>query len=455
MEKRVEISLPNDIRDLILTLEQAGFSAWAVGGFVRDAVMGKPAHDVDVATSAPWQDVRDLFLAAGARVYETGTAHGTVTVGTGSNMVEVTTYRVDGPYRDSRHPSSVEFVDSIEDDLARRDFTINAMAYNPDRGILDPFGGMDDIENGVIRTVGDPRERFSEDALRIMRAVRFSSQLGFRIEDETGKALMELKDRLGNVAMERIESEFSRMLVGQNAVQSIVDWIDVIGVFVPEALPMKGFDQHTRYHVYDVLEHTAHVVGASPARRIVRYAAFFHDIGKPDVFFVDQNGVGHFYGHAPVSADITRTVLNRLRLKKTDAERICKLVAAHDDTFLASTRNVRRTLMRLDGDIELFNDLMDLKIADAAAHAPGYGERGQQAAVMKGLLTEVLEHDAAFSTRDLAIDGNDVIAAGVPAGPGVGEVLKAALDQVVEEKVPNTREALLEFLESVAGAWQW
>jgi tRNA nucleotidyltransferase (CCA-adding enzyme) len=448
------ITLPDDAIAVIKTLESARHSAWAVGGCVRDALIGREGNDIDIATSATWREVCALFRGQGMKVYETGTAHGTVSVNTGQRIIEVTTYRVDGPYSDHRHPTSVRFVDDIEEDLARRDFTVNAIAYNPARGILDPFGGQEDIASRMIRTVGAAEDRFDEDALRIMRAVRFSSQLGFRLEEHTSHAAHEMRSELSHVAIERIEHEFSKMLLGDDVCRVVVDDVDIIGQFIPEALPMRGLDQRTKYHVYDVLEHTAHVVAAAPKRRIVRYAAFFHDIGKPTVFVVDDQGVGHSPHHASASAEICRTVLGRMRLRSSDVKDITTLVSMHQDTIEASPRAVKRVLNKLDGNVALFRDLLDLKRADAEGHAPGFRERARQADEVEEVLDQVLAENAAFCIRDLAVDGNDALACGITPGPGVGAALEAALDMVIDGAVDNDRDELMAFLSDRANSTQ-
>ncbi|MBQ9691252.1 MAG: HD domain-containing protein, partial [Eggerthellaceae bacterium] len=325
-------------------------------------------------------------------------------------------------------------------------FTMNAIAYNPRAGIFDPHQGIQDIHNHIIRTVGNPNMRFREDALRIMRALRFASQLGFTIEDGTAAAIQTHAKRLNMVAYERIEDEFSRLLLGDYACDIIVSWIDVIGVFIPEARAMKGFDQKTKYHIYDVLEHSAHVVAHAPKKRIVRYAAFFHDIGKPRVFTQDEDGIGHFYGHAPAGAEMTRKVLARLRLKKTDATRIVALVAMHQDMIAATPASVRRALHRIQGDVELFRDLLDLKRADAFGHAPQFQDRADQADEVEQVLNAVLEEDAAFCVQNLKVDGHDIINYGIPAGPAVGALLDMLLDAVIDGMVDNNRDELLSFI---------
>lgn len=450
MRETVIASIPAPALAALRALEASGHEVWFVGGCVRDACMGRRAHDIDMATSARWEDVRDVFLSDGRSVFETGTAHGTVTVGYDGLLMEITTYRSEGCYSDGRHPDSVTFIGDIEADLSRRDFTMNAVAFHPERGLLDPFGGVADIEHGIIRAVGNARARFKEDPLRIMRAARFFSQLGFSLDSATAAAAHELAFLVGGVSRERIEREFSSLLTGCFAGDAIMEFIDVIGEFVPEALAMKGLDQKTPYHVYDVLGHTAHAVDATPPRRIVRYAMFFHDIGKPRVFTVDEQGIGHAYGHAAESAEITHAALRRLRLSRRDSERIVALVRMHGDIIQPTAKSVRRALAKLGGDVALMRDLLDVKRGDAASHAPEHRGRARLADEVEEVLDTLVRERAAFSLRDLGIDGNDAIACGIEPGPQVGRALRSAFDAVVEEEIPNSREELLAFLRAFA-----
>ena len=295
MDADLRIDLPEDALALLSILDAAGFEAWAVGGFVRDALLGRACSDIDIACSAMWADTKRVCEQAGLRTHETGVAHGTITVICGDSAFEVTTFRSDGQYKDGRHPDSVSFVSSIEEDLARRDFTINAMAWRPDRGLVDPFGGKADIQLGVIRAVGDPHQRFAEDALRILRACRFSAELGYAVEPCTYQGMLENKGLLSKISAERVTHELQKLVLGPHAGDALLACVDALSAVLPELVAMKGFDQQTPYHIFDVLEHTARVVDGVPPYPLVRWAALFHDMGKPACFFKDENGTGHFY----------------------------------------------------------------------------------------------------------------------------------------------------------------
>lgn len=451
MDKRRAINLPDEALRLLTLLDDAGFEAWAVGGFVRDALLGRPGSDIDIACSAPWQQTKRVCEGAGLRTHETGVAHGTLTVICGEEAFEVTTFRTDGAYEDARHPTSVEFINTIEEDLARRDFTMNALAYRPDRGVLDPFGGLGDMRAGIIRAVGDPGKRFSEDALRILRACRFSSELGFEIEPETFQGMMANKGLLPRISAERVTHELDRLLLGEHAGDALLRCVDVLAAVLPELVAMKGFDQHTPYHVFDVLEHTARVIDGTPAYRLVRWAALFHDMGKPACFFFDGEGVGHFYGHAAVSVPIARGIMHRLTFSTAFTERVLTLVRRHDDVVPAGPKPVKRMLNRLGGDTELFRALCDLKRGDARGQSPRFSPaRIALADGLEATLDEILKANEAFTVRSLAINGGDVMGLGVPQGPAIGETLQAALEAVIDEQVPNTHDDLVKFVRDYA-----
>ena len=366
----VTIPLPPQAAFALAALEEAGFEAWCVGGFVRDALLGRACADVDVATDAPWQEVQRVFEAAGCRTHETGTAHGTLTVVVEQEALEITTYRDDGVYADARHPEAVSFVRTIEEDLARRDFTMNALAYHPKRGILDPYGGVADLEARTIRAVGDPARRFSEDALRILRACRFASQLGFSIEPATYAGMMANKGQLLRISAERVTHELECLLLGAHVHDALMGTVDVLAAVLPELVACKGFEQRTPYHVYDVLEHTAFVVQNTPPSPLVRWAALFHDMGKPAAFFQDADGTGRFYGHAKISVELARAAMGRLALSPAFVGRVLTLVKHHDDVIEPTPKAVKRALARLGGDVGLFRALCDLKRGDALAQAP-------------------------------------------------------------------------------------
>lgn len=440
------IEAPGWALDVLRALEAAGHEAWFVGGFVRDALLGRPAADVDVATSAFWEEVRDVFRARGMAVIETGVRHGTVTVRSAGRNVEVTTYRADGVYEDGRHPSSVSFVRNIREDLARRDFTMNALAYHPQRGLFDPFDGAADVRAGVLRAVGDPQRRFSEDALRVLRAVRFVSQLGFSVEERTEKALFASAAGMRALSGERISHEMDGILCGSHAHAALVRYVDVVGAVVPEVLPMKGLDQRNPYHVHDVLEHTAWAVERTRPDLRVRWAAFLHDVGKPDCFTVGPDGRGHFYGHPARSVELARGILRRMRKSARFTADVLALVELHDADVAPTPKAVKRTLRKLDGRADLLRDLCELKRGDARAQSALAAGKERAADEVERALDEVLAAHEAFSLKDLAVGGRDVLALGVPAGPEVGRALSAALDAVVDGAVENDHEALARFL---------
>lgn len=442
------LPVPPQARRVIEVLEAAGFEAWCVGGFVRDSLLGRPVSDIDIACSALWPQTEEACLAAGMRVHRTGEKHGTVTVVCDDAAFEVTTFRVDGAYSDARHPDEVRFVRSLKEDLARRDFTINAMAYHPLRGLADPFGGLEDARRGIIRTVGDPAQRFGEDALRILRACRFSSQLGFSLDGATYQAMLEDKRGLLRVSSERITTELQKLLLGGNVRDALLQTVDVLSAVLPELVAMKGFDQCTPYHCHDVLEHTARAVAGTPPYPLVRWAALFHDMGKPAAFFKEPGGRGHFYGHAKISVPLARGIMDRLTFSTAFRDRVLLLVERHDDVFDATPRAVKRALARMGGDVELFRALCDLKRGDASAQAPAYAEeRMRRADDLLRVLDGILAEGEAFTLKHLAVNGRDAMDAGIAQGPSVGAALAAALDAVIDEQTPNDRETLLAFLD--------
>lgn len=430
---------PSYVLDAIQQLNAAGYEGYAVGGCVRDSLLGKAPHDWDLATSAKPEQVKAVF--AGCRVLETGIQHGTVTLLTDGGPLEITTYRIDGVYSDGRRPDSVAFTGSLKEDLARRDFTVNAMACHPEEGLVDCFGGREDLRNGVIRCVGDPDKRFSEDALRLMRALRFSSVLGFSIHPDTAESLLRCREALAHIAAERILSELLKLLCGKDVFRVLMEYPQLLWVFLPELQPMRHFDQHTPYHLYDVWEHTARAVAAAPPEPALRLAMLFHDAGKPASFTRDAAGQGHFKGHAAVSETLAKKMLARLKASNELKERVLMLVRCHDDSIPAERKAVRRALGRFGA--EGFFALLQAKRADDAAKNPEFS-RSAQIDALETLAKELLDEGACFSLKDLAVTGSDLLAAGCPAGPEVGRVLKMLLEQVMEERCSNQRDELLE-----------
>lgn len=445
--ENIYIDAAPEALDALDALQECGHEAWLVGGCVRDALLARPLHDFDIASSAPWEEAERILKTAGFTIHRTGEKHGTITAVKNNVPLEITTYRSEGSYSDGRHPDVVEPARTIEEDLVRRDFTINALAYHPIRGLLDCQGGMEDLQAGIIRAVGNPDERFKEDGLRILRGLRLSAELGFHIEDATLQAMRACKMCLRNVSSERITAEMDRLLKGDFACQALLVAIDVIGSIMPELVACKGFDQHTPYHIYDVWEHIAKTVSYTKPQRLNRWAALLHDIGKPGAFFMEGDR-GHFYGHANISVVLGRQIMQRLKMSPAFVERVLLLVKMHDMPIMATPRSVRRMLAKLDGDTELFEALLDLKQADTRAHSPAGEERLHEIEQVTAIYRDLLEQDAAFSLKQLAISGRDVIGLGVEQGPLVGELLDCALDAVIDEQVANDHDQLLAFIKA-------
>lgn len=431
--------IPAEIRLILERLRENGHEAYIIGGCVRDSILGNQPKDYDVTTSALPEETERVFRDH--RVIETGLKHGTVTVLVNKTPVEITTYRIDSDYSDNRRPDSVTFTKSLEEDTSRRDFTMNAIAVDESGNIKDFHGGIDDINNKIIRCVGDPDKRFSEDALRILRAVRFSSVLAFNIEEKTKAAIFRNKDLLKNISRERIAGEFVKLLCGKNAGKIITEYIDVIGVFIPEALPMKGFDQKNYHHIYDVLEHTAHAVDNAPTEPILRLAAFLHDIGKPSTFTV-KDGIGHFYGHAAVSAQMSRDILNRLKFDNYTKDTVIKLVKLHDGQIAETETAIKRFMNRHSP--EIFFMLLQLKRADNLAQAPQYHTRTEMLDRLRLIAEDILGREDCFSLKQLAVNGKDLIEIGYKPGRDIGDCLSFLLDSVITQQTDNDKETLLQ-----------
>lgn len=431
------ISLPAHAARAIAQLEDAGYETWAVGGCVRDSLRGAQPHDWDLCTAAKPAEMQAVF--AGERVLETGLKHGTLTVLTDSGPLEITSFRADGGYSDGRHPDGVRFVPDVTADLARRDFTVGAMAWHPQRGLCDPFRGLDDLQDGILRAVGEPDARFQEDALRILRGVRFASQLGFAVETETAAAMRRQVGRLCCIAAERIREELTGMLCGRFAIRALRDFSDILTAVLPELAPMVGCAQQNPHHLYDVWEHSARAVGQVPAEPCLRWAMLLHDCGKPACKTVDENGVGHFYGHPKVSRDIAESLMHRLRFSGEQTARILLLVEQHDRPLGDSDKMVRRRLVQI-GQAR-FRDLLAIKKGDAVGQGT-HPENVAELCETERRLNAVLAQDACLSLRQLAVNGNDLTGLGLH-GPAVGEMLHSLLDAVVDGTLDNTRQALL------------
>ena len=428
--------MPQEVRSLLARLESAGYQGWAVGGCVRDTLRGAVPSDWDVTTDARPERVMALF---GERAIPTGLKHGTVTVCAGETHVEVTTFRRDGTYSDHRRPDAVQFSSSLEEDLARRDLTVNAMAMDLRGHICDPFGGQEDLSRRVLRCVGDPLRRLDEDALRIMRTLRFAAVLGFAIEPDTSAALHRRAPLLADIAAERILVEMNKLLTGEYMASVLLAYPDVLGVFLPELLPCVGFDQRNVHHCYDVWTHSVYAASAIAPDAVLRWAMLLHDIGKPDCFTVDEHGTGHFYGHPARSAELAEAICRRLRMDKKSAQRIVTLVRWHDRDIPRTEKAVARAARQLGEDT--LRQLLAVKRADNRAQSPLCRGRAADIDRAEVILDDLLARQSCFSLRELAVRGNDLTALGL-RGPAVGEALQKLLDAVMDGSVPNERPAL-------------
>ena len=439
------INLPEQVRRALARLEAAGHEAFVVGGAVRDCVRGAgTGTDWDITTSALPEATETIF--SGYRVIEAGMKHGTVTVLLDGEPLEITTYRVDGGYSDHRHPDEVRFTRSLREDLRRRDFTMNAMAYSPRTGVVDPFGGQADLAAGVVRCVGEPDRRFQEDALRILRALRFASALGMGIHPDTARAARDNRGLLTSVAVERVRVELTKLLCGADAERVLLEFPDILSVPLPEIGAMVCFDQHNPHHDRDVWAHTAAVTAAIPAQPVLRWAALLHDVGKPPCFSLAEDGVGHFYGHAAESARMADGILRRLRFDTDSREEIVRLIRYHDLPIQPERRPVKRLMNKLGPDT--VRRLIELHKADTRGQSAICAGRIAEYDAVAAVLDEILNEKECFSFKDLAVNGTDMMALGL-AGRDIGRTLNACLTAVMEEKLPNERAALLEYAEQV------
>ena len=427
----------------IQRLQEAGYEAWIVGGCVRDFLLGRTPTDYDLTTSALPQETETVF--AGEKLIETGLRHGTVTVVLDGVPLEITTYRVDGGYTDARHPDGVTFTRSLREDAARRDFTINAMAYAPGAGLQDFFGGQEDLSAGVIRAVGDPDRRFQEDALRILRAIRFASVLGFELDPGTDAAARRNAHLLTKISVERVFVELGKLLCGPGAGKILLAYPDILGVVIPELTPMVGFEQHNVHHCYDVYTHTAVAVDHVPPELKLRLAMLFHDIGKPATFSMGEDGQGHFYGHPKVSAALAEQILVRLRAPKRLREAVVRLVRVHDWPLSTEPRLIRRRLQQL-GEKGFF-DLLRVQKGDTTACFLSDCTRGDDRNEVEDAAKAILAAKPCLTVRDLAVSGRDIMALGY-CGPGVGAALRGLLERVIAGEIPNEKTALLQSLEA-------
>ena len=438
-------------------IKEYGATSYVVGGCVRDSILGREPHDWDICTPALACELLVEFEEKGYRVIPTGLQHGTITVHLNGNNYEITTFRKDGKYSDGRHPDSVEFTSDLTYDLERRDFTMNAMAYNPEEGLIDPYCGYEDIQDRRIRCVGNSDDRFQEDGLRILRALRFAVQLNFVIDELTEKSMLDNKELINNISMERINAEFTKMINAEYISSFMLySYNSIIAEFVPEIVPMVGFKQNNPYHYLDVFVHSCNVLEVCRLYNsdlITKLAAFFHDIGKPHCYQDDKNGIRHFKGHGKISADMTDAIMRRLKFDNDTRDKVVQLVYFHDASFEIGKKYVRRWLNKIG--VDQFKRLLVLRRADIMGQSElNRDERLQKLDAVKVCLEEVLAEKPAFSIRDLEIDGKDVMKYMLmDECPEVGYWLKHILKQVIDGHLQNNREDLIYYMIGVTDGW--
>jgi tRNA nucleotidyltransferase (CCA-adding enzyme) len=431
---------PGYVNEVLEGLWAAGYQAYPVGGCVRDRLLGREPGDWDVCTSARPEQTAAVF--SHNRLIETGLRHGTVTVMSQGKPVEVTTFRTESGYGDNRHPDRVDFVDDLAQDLARRDFTVNAMAYDRDGSIIDLYGGQADLAAGLIRCVGAPERRFSEDALRMLRALRFASRLGFSIEGETARAIHENRHRLQNISPERIFSELKGLLAGPGAGDVLRQFPDVIFEFLPELSPELGFDQNNPNHIHDIWTHTTMAVDAIEPDSTLRLTMLLHDVGKAECYFTDEAGVGHFYGHAKAGMVLAEKMLRRLRCDNATREEVVRLIEYHDIEPPQTAKGVRRLAAKLGP--ERVHRLIQCWRADSDDRAPAIRDRNLAIIqVTAQLLAESEAESQCFSMKDMNINGRDIQSLGQAPGPALGQVLQSLWQAVTDGELANDHEALM------------
>ena len=444
---RFKINIPAEANELIHTLQNNGHSAYIVGGCVRDSILGRTPHDYDICTSATPSEMLEIFKDK--KIIETGLQHGTVTVVVNGEPYEITTYRIDGIYSDNRRPDTVTFTDKLVEDLRRRDFTINAMAYNDEEGLIDPFNGMEDIKYKKINCVGFAEDRFGEDALRILRAIRFAAQLEFTIMPGTDWEIHKQYKNLENISIERINSEFCKIASSDDFCVELLLYKDVFSLFIPELKDMFDFPQNNPWHIWDVFRHTIHAVEYCDSDDlVVTLAVFFHDFGKPHSYQDGEDGIRHFKGHGKVSADMTDSIMKRLRFDNETRNDVVELVYYHDATFEVGKKYVKRWLNKI-GEKQ-FRRLLQVKKADnKAQNLELSSDRIKELSEIEVLIDEVLQEDECFSLKDLAVNGNDLIGVGYKAGKELGNTLNKLLQLVIDGDCPNEKEKLLQEAESL------
>lgn len=443
MKRNTPMALPNTIAEMIAALEKAGFAAYVVGGCVRDACLGLSPQDYDLCTSALPEQTEAVFR--NRRLVLAGKKHGTVGVVTENGVVEITTFRTEGSYGDNRHPDWVRFVTDVESDLARRDFTVNAMAWSPERGYADPFGGREDLEKGLLRAVGNPEKRFQEDSLRILRGVRFAVRYGLTVDPATEKAMRSQAHLMDNLARERVFEELCKLLPLVTA-EDLKHFAPILAAVIPELKPMIGFDQRSPHHAYDLYTHVAGVVAGVPADLPLRWAALLHDIGKVPTFTVDETGRGHFYDHAARGAEMADAILRRLKAPNALREQVVLLIEKHMVWLVPEKKQLRRQIGRLG--LGTVYQILSLQQADNSSKGTAQSGENDKYIQILDVLEEIRSEDGCLSLKDLAVNGNDLVRIGF-SGRAIGLMLNWLLEQVMEETLPNERDVLLAWARQV------
>lgn len=442
----MNIVLPKNVKTIIKILNTHNYEAFIVGGCVRDSVIGLTPHDWDICTNAKPEEIKKCF--ENFNTFDSGIKHGTISVVLDGEVFEVTTYRIDGTYSDNRRPDSVTFTSDITQDLARRDFTINAMAYNEKRGLIDPYGGRNDLSDKIIKCVGNPDFRFNEDALRIIRALRFASVYNFEIDDETAKSIHKNADLLNNIAVERISVELNKLLSGNGAEKILNNYRDVIAVFIPEIKPMFDYNQHTKHHNRDLWHHTIYAVKSIDNTPLLRMSMLLHDIGKPKACKRDEDGTCHFKGHPKYSAEMAETILRRLKYSNDFIETCITLIKYHDVRFSGSKRQLRHVMSAIgDKNVEL---LLKIQRADIMAQSDyKHREKLEKLDLACQTYKGILADKDCFTLKQLEINGNDIKNLGLSEGIKIGKILKILLGLVIEDKIENEKSALIKKAEEI------
>ncbi len=438
--ENIKIILPEDVKFILNKLNKSGYGAYAVGGCVRDSLLGITPNDWDICTSATPVQTKQVFKDF--LIFDAGAKHGTISVVYNDNVYEITTFRVDGEYLDCRHPQRVSFTDDITQDLLRRDFTVNAMAYNEQRGLVDPFGGMKDLESHLISCVGAADERFGEDALRVLRALRFAAVYSFDIEEKTAEAIHKNAYLLKNIAAERIAAELNKLLCSKSVCKICEAYRDVIAVFIPEISCEFDYNQQNPHHKYDLWRHTLLSVSSAPYDLVTRMALLLHDVGKPYCRAVDSNQIAHYFGHAGKSAEIADGVFRRLKYPNEFISRCIALIKHHEFNYSGSKIQLKRLLNSIgENDLRL---LFKMRFADIMAQSEYLREEKLKSlAQAKDDLDEIIAQNQCFSLKQLAVNGNDLKSIGIKEGREIGKMLKTLLELVIKEKLPNDKDKLM------------